>query len=197
MRPNSRWLSLAGLAVGVALFASACSSAAATPASTIAGVTEAPATAAPAVTAAPVVTAAPAGITIGSTADATLGAYLTGQNGMTLYFFTKDTADTSNCSGTCATNWPPLTVPAGAAITGPSGATMAFATITRADGTMQVTYNHMPLYYFAGDSKAGDTTGQGKSGIWFVAPLSGVLAPAAASPAAATPAAKATAASGY
>jgi predicted lipoprotein with Yx(FWY)xxD motif len=50
----------------------------------------------------------------------------------------------------------------------------AFATITRADGTVQVTFNHMPLYYFSGDSVAGDTNGQGTNN-WFVAPLSGTV----------------------
>ena len=182
MRSNSRLISLAGLAVGVALLVGACSSAAATPASDVAGATAAPTTAA----AAP---AAPAAVTIASTNDPTLGAFLTGQNGMTLYVLTKDCADMSTCTGTCATNWPPLTVSAAAAITGPAGATGTFATLTRADGTMQVSYNHMPLYYYAGDSSAGDTLGQGKNGTWFVAPLSGSLAPAAATPAAATPAA--------
>jgi len=63
---------------------------------------------------------------------------------------------------------------------------------------MQVTYNHWPLYYFAGDSAAGDTKGQGKNGTWFVAPLSGSLASMAPSVApAATPAASAPASSGY
>jgi hypothetical protein len=64
---------------------------------------------------------------------------------------------------------------------------MPFATITRADGTVQVTYNHMPLYYFAGDSAAGDTKGQGTLGVWFVAPVSGTVtastAPATQAPA--------------
>ena len=175
MRPNSRLMSLAGLAVGVALLASACSSAAATPVNSVAG---APATPTAAASAA----AAPMAVTIGSTNDPTLGAYLTGQNGMTLYVLTKDGADMSTCAGTCATNWPPLTVAAGATMSGPTGATGAFATLTRADGTMQVSYNHLPLYYYAGDSKAGDTLGQGKNNTWFVAPLSGSLAPAAAPP---------------
>jgi predicted lipoprotein with Yx(FWY)xxD motif len=92
---------------------------------------------------------------------------------MTLYVLTTDTADTSSCSGTCATTWPPLAAATGATITGPSSATGAFATITRSDGIVQVTYNHMPLYYFSGDSAAGDTKGQGKNGVWFVAPASG------------------------
>ena len=179
MRPSSRSLSFAGLALGAVLVAAACSSAASTPVSNAQGET-----------------AAPASVAVGSTNDATMGAYLTGPTGMTLYILTKDTADTSTCSGSCATNWPPLTATSGATITGPTGATGTFATITRSDGTLQVTYNHMPLYYFAGDSAAGDTKGQGKNGVWFVAPESGTVpnaVPSAAAPAAAsdTPAAPA------
>ena len=171
MRPSSRWTSMAGLVVGAVFVASACSAAVATPAASTAP-------------------AGAAGLTLASTNDPTLGAYLTGLNGMTLYLYTKDTPDVTVCYATCATNWPPLTVAAGATITGPSGATAAFATISRTDGTSQVTYNHWPLYYYAGDSKAGDTTGQGKNGTWFVAPLSGSLASAA-------PAASLSASSGY
>jgi len=81
MRPSSRLMPLAGLAVGVALFASACSSAAATPASDVAGATGAPASAVAAMAGAP---AAAAGVTLASTNDPALGAYLTGQNSMTL-----------------------------------------------------------------------------------------------------------------
>ena len=186
MRPISRWTSLAGLAVGVALAATACTSAAATPTSAVGAATSTPATAGPAAGSA----TAAAGITIGSTADPALGAYLTGQNGMTLYVRTSDKPDSSTCSGSCATTWPPLTVSPGATITGPVGATQPFATFTRADGTTQVSYNHMPLYYYSGDSKAGDTTGEGLGGVWFVAPLSGTLATAA-------PAATASTGSGY
>jgi predicted lipoprotein with Yx(FWY)xxD motif len=143
------------------------------------------------------------------TNDPTLGAYLTGSSGMTLYVLTNDTPDTATCTGTCATNWPPLTAASGAQITGPAGATGSFATIDRYDGMTQVTYNHMPLYYYSGDSAAGDTNGQGKNGTWFVAPLSGSVssgsAPSAAAPTpaasdtapAATPAATTSSVSGY
>jgi predicted lipoprotein with Yx(FWY)xxD motif len=103
---------------------------------------------------------------------------------MTLYVLAKDPADLSTCSLTCATNWPPLAAASGATITGPSGATGTFATITRSDGIVQVTYNSMPLYYFSGDSAAGDTKGQGTNGVWFVAPLSGSKPSAGASAAA-------------
>lgn len=175
MRLDIRLRSLASLAVGVAIVTSACSSAAATgtPGSAAQGTTATPAMA--------------AGVTIGSTDDPSLGAYLTGQNGMTLYVFTKDSADTSACVGTCAATWPPLTTSAGAMTTGPAGAAAVFATTSRADGTTQVTYNHMPLYYYSGDSKVGDITGEGKFGFWFVAPLSGATPTAVPSTAPAAP----------
>jgi predicted lipoprotein with Yx(FWY)xxD motif len=41
--------------------------------------------------------------------------------------------------------------------------------ITREDtGEMQVTYNHMPLYYWVNDAAAGDATGQGVGDVWYV-----------------------------
>jgi predicted lipoprotein with Yx(FWY)xxD motif len=135
-----------------------------------------------------------ASLTIATTNSSTLGQYLTGLNGMTLYVLTKDTPGVSTCTGTCATNWPPLVLAAGTNVAPPAGATGMFATIT---GTMQVTYNGMPLYYFAGDSAAGDTNGQGKNGTWFVAPLSGSLPAAATSAPTQAPAATQTSASGY
>jgi len=97
----------------------------------------------------------------------TLGAYITGEDGKTLYFLTKDAANKSNCSGQCATNWPPFTLETGESVEAGSGVSGTFATITRDDGTMQVTLNGMPLYYFQGDKAAGDTTGQGVQGVWF------------------------------
>jgi len=127
---------------------------------------------------------------IGTANSATLGSFLTGPNGMTLYVFKADTADKSNCTGTCATNWPALTAAAGSTITPPAGATGTFTLITRADGTMQVAYDHQPLYYFANDAKAGDTNGQGIAGKWSVAPLTAAAAatPAPSKAPAATPA---------
>lgn len=100
--------------------------------------------------------------------DATLGNYLVASNGMTLYRYTKDTVGVSNCAGTCAVNWPPYTragsepLLAGAGITGP------LATISRADGSKQVTYKGVPLYFWKNDVKPGDTTGQNVGGVWFV-----------------------------
>jgi predicted lipoprotein with Yx(FWY)xxD motif len=85
-----------------------------------------------------------------------------GSNGMTIYTFTKDTADsgTSTCITACLVKWPALTVPAGTTPTGGPGVTGKLGTITRADdGTLEVTYNGLPLYFYIGDKAPGDTTG--------------------------------------
>lgn len=126
------------------------------------------------------------GLTVATGTSTALGTFLTGAGGKTLYILTKDSANTSTCSGTCATNWPPLTVAAGGAATAGTGVTGTFATFVRADGTTQVTHNGMPLYYFAGDTKSGDTSGQGVNGVWFVATPAGggpPTGPAGGSPA--------------
>lgn len=109
------------------------------------------------------------------TATGTVGGasatYLTGEDDMTLYTFTADTANSgkSACSGQCATNWPPFTVDDKDELKAGTGVTGALDVITRDDGSLQVTYKGMPLYYYAADKKAGDTTGQGVGGKWFVA----------------------------
>lgn len=95
-----------------------------------------------------------------------LGTILTGANGMTLYMFTKDTPGVSNCYDQCAVNWPPLLV--GFTPTAVDGVKGKLGTTTRKDGSMQVTYNDMPLYYWIKDAKVGDTTGQNVGGVWFV-----------------------------
>jgi len=95
-----------------------------------------------------------------------LGSFLVDSKGMTLYLFTKDTPGVSNCSGKCLVAWPPL-LTTGSPVAG-AGVTGKLGTIKLADGTMQVTYNDMPLYYFASDTKAGDTAGQGVNSVWYV-----------------------------
>ncbi|MHB1006479.1 MAG: hypothetical protein ACYC3S_12690 [Chloroflexota bacterium] len=101
--------------------------------------------------------------------DPKLGSLLTDGKGMTLYMYTKDEANTSNCYDQCAVAWPPLLTD-GTAPTTASGIAGQFGTTTRKDGSKQVTYNTMPLYYWAKDTKAGDTTGQNVGGVWFVVP---------------------------
>jgi len=102
-------------------------------------------------------------------ASASIGKFLTGEDGKTLYTFKSDTAGKSTCSGDCATNWPPFTVDSKDQLKAGTGVTGALDVISRDDGSKQVTYKGAPLYYFSGDAKAGDTNGQGLFGKWFAA----------------------------
>ena len=125
-----------------------------------------------------------AGTAVDAANSATFGMVLTGPNGMTLYTHAGDSATSSTCTGACATAWPPLTSTgqptAGTGVTGKLG------TLTRADGTIQVTYAGLPLYYWQGDSKAGDVTGDGVNGF-AVATVGGAGSAPQASPAAPSP----------
>jgi predicted lipoprotein with Yx(FWY)xxD motif len=96
-----------------------------------------------------------------------LGEILTDGSGMSLYVFTADAINISNCAGTCEKNWPPLIVSGDITIT--KGISGSFGAISRSDGTIQVTYNGMPLYTYAADSSPGDVNGEGVGGKWFVA----------------------------
>jgi predicted lipoprotein with Yx(FWY)xxD motif len=123
-------------------------------------------------------TGAPAGggvgaVQIGMAQDAKLGPILTGAGGKTLYVRTSDSPGVTTCTGACVANWPPLLVTAGQNAATGAGATGTLATMTRPDGTTQVTYNGAPLYYFAGDTAAGMTNGQGFGGVWYAASPAG------------------------
>jgi predicted lipoprotein with Yx(FWY)xxD motif len=99
--------------------------------------------------------------------DATLGAIFADASGKTVYLFTKDTTvGESACSGDCLANWPP--VPAGDDMALPEGVPGTLGAITATDGSQQLTYNDIPLYYWAADANPGDTTGQGVGNVWFV-----------------------------
>lgn len=118
------------------------------------------------------------------TANGPDGAYLTDGAGRALYMWVADKNGTSTCYGTCAAAWPPLTqkpAAAGGALAEDLGQT------ARKDGTMQVTYDGHPLYYYAGDNSAGAINGQGSNGFgakwWIVAPSgSAITATSSASP---------------
>lgn len=101
------------------------------------------------------------------------GTYLTDGSGKTLYLFLADKGGKSACSGACATLWPPLTTKGAPTASGGAASGM-LATITRSDGTKQVTYAGHPLYYFQQDSAAGDLNGQGINEFgalwWIVSP---------------------------
>jgi predicted lipoprotein with Yx(FWY)xxD motif len=100
--------------------------------------------------------------------DGALGDYLKGPDGRTLYIFTKDAPDTSNCKADCLPTWPPLLQRTGQSVKADAAADGTFASIETPSGE-QVTYNGAPLYYFAGDAKPGDTNGHLVDGVWFVA----------------------------
>jgi predicted lipoprotein with Yx(FWY)xxD motif len=96
-----------------------------------------------------------------------LGNILVDSNGFTLYAFTNDTKDTSTCYDKCEVAWPPLLQIDKPAVGNGVDASL-LGTTQRKDGTTQVTYNGMPLYYFFKDHAAGDTTGQGVGNVWYV-----------------------------
>jgi predicted lipoprotein with Yx(FWY)xxD motif len=85
------------------------------------------------------------------------------RSGFTLYTFDNDSAGVSNCAGNCLTNWPALIAHAGAVASAP------YSLVMRASGEMQWALNGMPLYFFAGDTQAGQTNGEAIGNNWFVA----------------------------
>lgn len=87
---------------------------------------------------------------------------LTGDKGMTLYVFDKDTKDTSNCYDACAKLWPPYLVE------GEKAKGEGWTEIKRKDGAKQWAYDGKPLYYYAADKKAGDAMGDGFKGVWHI-----------------------------
>jgi predicted lipoprotein with Yx(FWY)xxD motif len=164
-----RWLAPAGLAA-VALLAAACGSS-----STGSSTASSPSAAATSSSSA----ASPAAVVV-HTAKVGGATVLTNAKGLTLYWFVPDTSTKSNCNGTCAHYWPPVTGP----VTAGSGATGKFATITRSDGSIQATWNGHPLYTYVGDTAAGQAKGNGlnlSGGVWHEVSLSGAAAPAPAS----------------
>jgi predicted lipoprotein with Yx(FWY)xxD motif len=108
-----------------------------------------------------------------STKTSSLGTFLVDGNGRALYLWDADHGSKSTCSGACAQAWPPLTATATPKASGAVKASL-LGTTKRADGTSEVTYAGHPLYLFAGDTQAGQTTGQGSNGFgapwWVVTP---------------------------
>jgi predicted lipoprotein with Yx(FWY)xxD motif len=159
--------------VAVSMGLSACGGGSneATPSPSLSAVTTArPSPTGPAATASPAAGSTTGSFTVQASNNATLGkTILVDAQGITLYRYDKDSAGTSNCTGSCATVWPPLAA-AGGTLTGGSGVTGTLATISRADGSKQVTYNGMPLYTFQQDAKPGDATGDGVNSFHVVTP---------------------------
>jgi predicted lipoprotein with Yx(FWY)xxD motif len=112
-------------------------------------------------------TTGPAGIT---TAQNSVGTILTDTHGRAVYLFEADKGPTSVCTGGCAQEWPPLTT-TGAPVAGAGVNTALLATSPRPDGTMQLTYNGHPLYYYNDDHGPGTAAGQGESSFgakWYL-----------------------------
>jgi predicted lipoprotein with Yx(FWY)xxD motif len=156
-----------GGALGAAVVVAACSSggtsSAAAPAASPAGGSSSSAGAG----------ASSSGGTVITTAKSSGGTVLASSSGRAVYLWAKDTGDMSNCNGACAGAWPPVTTTGTATASGGAQAS-DIGTITRSDGTKQVTYDGHPLYYFSGDSGAGTASGQGSDAFgakwWLVAP---------------------------
>ena len=123
----------------------------------------------------------PAVVTVASVGS--LGQALVNSSGRTLYHFTLDTNGKSACTGTCASLWTPVTVPAGTTqvVAGSGVGNSNLGTITRSDGSLQVTFKGMPLYTYTGDTKAGMASGQGVGGTWFIVTTSAQAAGAGTS----------------
>jgi predicted lipoprotein with Yx(FWY)xxD motif len=128
--------------------------------------------------------AASGGLTV-AVAKTSLGETLVDAQGRTLYAFKADKGGKSACNTGCVENWPPLTV-TGAIKLAPGLDEDDFKTIMRDDGTTQVTDYGQPLYTYAGDSKAGDTHGDGVGGVWYAVGTEGKPANASASGSAST-----------
>ncbi len=105
-------------------------------------------------------------------AEGDAGAFLVDADGMALYLFTADTPGTSTCTGACLEAWPALTTD-GAPTAGAGVDGALLGTLTRDDGTTQVTYADLPLYRFASDMAPGDTAGQGVNDVWFLVAADG------------------------
>jgi predicted lipoprotein with Yx(FWY)xxD motif len=106
-------------------------------------------------------------------ADGALGTMLVDAEGRTLYLWDADKGAESTCDGPCAEAWPPVTT-VGDPEAGDGVDATLLGTSKRADGTLGVTYNGHPLYYFGGDAEAGQANGQGSNGFgapwWVVSP---------------------------
>ena len=113
------------------------------------------------------------------------GTLISGASNRTLYVFKADEKSTSaheklsTCYGGCAAVWPPVLTSGTPTVAGKANASLIGLT-TRRDGTKQVTYNGLPLYYYAADTKAGQATGNHLKdgfGLWVGVLASGKLAP--------------------
>jgi predicted lipoprotein with Yx(FWY)xxD motif len=120
-------------------------------------------------------TATSSGMVITSKHDKLGTVLAAGPKKLTVYLFEADKGAASACSGACAAAWPPVTT-SGSPQSSASAVAADLGTITRSDGSKQVTYKGHPLYYFIKDKDAGDAYGQGAKAFgasWYVLAPSG------------------------
>jgi len=123
----------------------------------------------------PAVSASPSPTVVATRGNTGLGQILVDAQGRTLYLFAKDAGPTSTCQGSCASYWPPVPV-SGVPHAAGGAASTSLGVIVRSGGSRQLSYAGHPLYYFVGDSKAGQTRGQGLDQFgakWFALNASG------------------------
>ncbi len=113
-----------------------------------------------------------ASTTVGVTTIGSLGQVLDNSKGLTLYHLTTESGGKIQCTGSCASVWPPMLV-SGDVPSAPTGLSGTLGTIKRPDGTTQLTFDGMPLYTYSGDSATGQANGQGVQGVWFAVTASG------------------------
>ncbi len=164
-----RFASLLALAIS-AIAVAGCGSASSSSSSTAAAAQPAPASSAATSSTSSSDESGPESI---GTAKGSAGTYLTADEGRAVYLWVADSGGKSSCSGACAKAWPPVETKGDPkAEDGVNAADLG--TITRSDGSEQVTYNGHPLYYFIADKSKGETKGQGNNGFgalwWLVAP---------------------------
>jgi predicted lipoprotein with Yx(FWY)xxD motif len=151
--------------LAVALLAAAACSSSSSSGSGSTSTSSSPSAAAPASSA--------ASSTVITTKTSSDGSYLTNSAGRAIYLFMADSTGKSNCDAACASAWPPV-IASGQPTAAGGAQSSDLGTITRSDGTKQVTYDGHPLYYFVGDTGPGTVKGQGIDGFgakwWLIAP---------------------------
>jgi predicted lipoprotein with Yx(FWY)xxD motif len=171
-RSNHRRLALGGVLLMAALTAAACGSstrAATSPSGS------GPSASSPSATA-PATDPVASTDTVKTATVGSVGTILIDSSGRSLYLYTADKQKATTCTGACAKAWPPLVV-SGTPVAGSGVKSSMLGTIKDPDGKTQVTYNHWPLYTFAGAS--GQVKGEGVEGSWFAVTAAGTEAKAA------------------
>ncbi len=87
--------------------------------------------------------------------------------GLTLYYFTPDTATKVACTGGCAKVWPPLLFTGSGTPLGDASLSGTLSVLNGANGN-QVEYNGHLLYIYSRDTAPDQTNGEGLFGKWFV-----------------------------